>query len=93
MSEILTVDEAAAKAKVSNTTIYRALESGALTGSKIRGRGARGSSWRIFDHDLEAWLVALRPHAAANPSRRRPAPRRPEGSLRALDDTLEGRTA
>jgi excisionase family DNA binding protein len=79
MSEILTVREAAARAKLSEKTLYRALESGALVGSKV------GNTWRIFSDDLEQWLVSLRPTSAVRPLRRptRAGQRRPEpGSWR-----------
>ena len=50
--ELLTVDEAALRARYSAKTIYRAIRRGALRASKPATR------WRIRPDDLERWLAA-----------------------------------
>lgn len=65
MTELLTIEETAARLKVSERTVRRAIASGGLRAFRIAGRG----TWRITADDLEAWLVMR-----ANMS---PAPPRP----------------
>ena len=93
MDQVLTVTEAAGKAKCSENTIYRAARSGQLIASKI-GAGD-GSDWRIFEHDLEAWLISLRPAPRQQTTRPPPTPREParrqRGSLRALERESDSR--
>jgi excisionase family DNA binding protein len=78
MPDVLTVDQAAERAQCSSKTIRGAIAAGELVASNI-GKGAQRPQWRIFVDDLQAWLVARRPHARA---RTAPTPQR--GSLRAL---------
>lgn len=48
--QVLTVEEAAALARVSAKTIYRAIWSGELKA------GRAGSQWRLLESDVWAWL-------------------------------------
>lgn len=80
MSEILTVAEAADRAKVHENTILRALRSGELVGSKP------ARHWRIFTDDLERWVRSSRPQIPHAPRRRAGTKRASErGSLRAIE--------
>lgn len=54
-SSWLTVQESADYAKNHPNTIYRALASGELAGSKKRKKGRTGH-WRIRQSDLDAWI-------------------------------------
>ena len=49
----LTLDEAAAYAKVSTATITRARKGGGLRGYKVQGK----KLWRFHVADLDQWLV------------------------------------
>lgn len=48
--ELLTIQDAAKRLKVSTVTIWRSLKSGALSGVKI------GRIWRIREQDLQRFI-------------------------------------
>lgn len=88
-SSPLDVNRAAARCGVSSRTIRRAVETGALEGSKIAGR------WRIEAGNLARWAAAGGPTSCApggdaqltrTAPRRRPAP----GTGSAVDAILGG---
>lgn len=89
MTEVLTVQDAAKRAKLSGKTIRRALNAGDLAGSW------HGNTWRIFADDLEAWMRSRQPggHSPdhSQPRRRSSAPPRQRGSLRQLEAIEGGR--
>lgn len=53
-ARLLSVAEVVGRTGFSPTTVYRALETGALQGFKT-GR-ARNCHWRVRVEDMEAWL-------------------------------------
>ena len=52
--ELLTIQDAAKRLKVSTVTIWRSLKSGALSGVKI------GRIWRIRPEDLQEFIAERR---------------------------------
>jgi len=76
---LLSVEEVAARVKVSTYTVRRWVRQGRLAGIKI------GRDWRVDERDLEAFLAARRKEAAlpaggeeAGPE---PGPERDKGRL------------
>ena len=96
---MLTVKEAAARVRLTQWAIYRAIQRGELTAYKPGGRV------RIYESDLEAWLQSTRVHAQDQAPARtvrmlppltpdRGARRSPEsGSLRARVRARRGKQA
>lgn len=52
----LTVAEAAARLRVCERTIRRAIDAGNLRAARVRGTASERGAWRIRPVDLERWV-------------------------------------
>lgn len=67
MTELLTVEDVAARLKVSADTVYDLAATGKLVGSRI---GVHGGLWRFTAADVDAYLAATK-HAPIEGVRKR----------------------
>ena len=84
---LLTVDEAAARARCHAETIRRAIRSHSLAATRV------GSNWRVSASDLAAWLGRPRRRLAASRERAGRPRSRVVGSDRVSDAFAAARTA
>jgi excisionase family DNA binding protein len=52
----LTIAEAAARVRVCERTVRRAIDHGNLRAARVRGSRAERGAWRIRPEDLELWI-------------------------------------